>query len=166
MPNLIITAGIPGSGKSTWARSFFDLKYTIISADAIRLKLFGSLVAAHEGDRAENNRRVFAEHTRLVRDALSHNVDVIVDNTSLTPRSREEQRALADEYEAKCHLILFTDLQTAIARNSMRQFIEADAFVPLHIMESMVKQYYDTVFLLMTGERSLYTSVTEIGHYE
>ena len=49
MPNLVILAGVPGSGKSTWARAFFDLKYRIVSTDEIRRRQFGTLKAAHDG---------------------------------------------------------------------------------------------------------------------
>lgn len=163
MPNLVMLAGVPGSGKSTWARTFFDLKYTNVSADDVRVREFGSLEAAYLGDLQANNERVFEIVHRNIRDSLTHGVDVLADATHLTRKARHEIRALAhDLYSVRTHLVVFKNVQQALARNARRIGMTR---VPDPVQERMVIGYRDLLADLDDGERGLYTSVTMIESF-
>lgn len=160
MRNLLIAVGIPGSGKSTWAKELFDLKYTIVSSDVIRLRLFGDLATAHnEANKEANNTLVWSTYHRQIRECLEHNVSVYADATHLSASSREELRDIATQTGAKAHVVMFMNIQDAIARNARRP----DATrVPDDVMVMFQNRYYDALFSLRSGEAEKYASVTFI----
>lgn len=156
---LLILAGIPGCGKSTLAKTFFDLKYAVVSSDAIRLDLFSSLKGAHqESKRKEYNARVFSIFHDLIRERLQHNVDVIADATNLNHFARTKLLDIADLCHAEAHLVLFKNLNQALERNAAR---DDDKRVPEGAMAHMVDKYWDTLARL-PQEAPNYTSITLI----
>jgi predicted kinase len=161
MTNLLILAGVPGSGKSTWAKRFFDLKYNIVNPDKIRIKLYGSLRAAHEPSiREQANIRVFDEFHNSIIESLQHNVDVIADATNLNVKARARLSQIAKENGAACHLILFTNAGQAVERNLQR---DPDQIVPEQAMEYMFDKYWDTLDRVMHVERDNYDSITKVA---
>lgn len=158
MSNLIILAGIPGCGKSTWARM---LRLPIVSSDEIRQTIFGSLKSAHLPEvKKDANNRVFALFHTQIGDCLTKKKSVIADATNLTARSREELRRIAYVHNAGVHLVLFDNLGQALERNQAR---EEDAQVPPEVMAHMHRKYVEMVSGL-SSER--YSSVTRIDAYE
>ena len=77
--NLIILSGVAGVGKSTYVEQYYP-NATIISSDAIKIEL------GHEGP---NDKTIFAEVYRRVRNAMIRGDETIVaDATFLTRKSR------------------------------------------------------------------------------
>lgn len=143
MPNLLILAGIPGCGKSTWAKNYFDLMYAVVSSDRIRKEIFGSLKDAHRPEvKKDANRRVFEKFHDDIRTKLEFGVDVIADATSLTAESRTKLRDIGRAVPAKVHLVLFKNVAEALLRNEQR---EEDQRVPLDVMNHMLKKYLKTL---------------------
>src|SRR4051812_41108561 len=121
MANLIIPVGVPGSGKSTWAKSMLDLKYHIVSSDDIRMRLFGSLRAAHEPEvKKDDKAKVWATFYREIDDCLAHGVDVVADATNLRAFAREKLRDIAKLQHAQTHVLLFDNYYQAWFRNRER----------------------------------------------
>lgn len=163
MPNLVMLAGVPGSGKSTWANAFFDLKYKRVSSDEIRMRLFGGLKVAHEPNaKAQNNERVWAVFHDTILDTLAHGVDVLADATHLTRRSRHDVRQHAHATGAKTHLVVFKNVQEALERNALRT---ADARVPDEVQGRMLVGYRNLLADLQDGERGLYDTVTMVESF-
>lgn len=151
MANLVILAGLPASGKTTWAKTFFDLKYAIVSSDEIRERLAGSLRAAHEKQLKPWD--VFYDE---ITDRLTHGVDVIADATFLTTKHRDRAHAVALATDSPLHLVLFTNWAVATERNAARD----DATrVPDDAMHGMRVLFWDTVDRLTAEE---YATVTKI----
>jgi predicted kinase len=149
MANLLIPMGIPGSGKSTWVKTMLDGKYTIISSDAIRKSLFGSLKAAHTPDeKAKNNAKVWDIFYRDIEEALKHNVDVVADATNLRAFARERLREIAERTGAKTHLLVFNNLDQACLRNVQRN---EDAVVPDAVMDDMIDQWEVAMEAILDG---------------
>lgn len=83
MRNLvIITVGIPGSGKTTWAKHYKEKHpaVVIVSNDEVRKDLFGTEVC-----NPSQNSIVYDEVYRRVEKALTEKHDVIVDGTHVHP---------------------------------------------------------------------------------
>ena len=75
--------GLPGSGKSTYAKELADLTGAVIcSSDAIRAELFGDI------NSQTNNDAVFSELHKRVKENLRKNVNVIYDATNISSKRR------------------------------------------------------------------------------
>ena len=90
--NLIITVGISGSGKSTWAHERWlndPNKYTVVNRDKIRELLFGYTEESIEqyylrGDISRLEKQVTRYEDTLIYEGLNHGKTVIVDATHLS----------------------------------------------------------------------------------
>ena len=149
VPRLYIMAGVPGCGKSTWARRFFS-EYQIVSTDVLREQKW-------PGEPYDHNRNpeVFDEFHRLIGEFLP-SWDVVADATSLQSSARQVLRDIADKHGAEAHLVFFKNAKTAVARNAQR---EGQALVPPDAMEIMLIKYIDTLSAILNEE---YTSITII----
>lgn len=151
MANLVILAGLPASGKSTWARTFFDLKYSIVSSDEIRKRLAGSLRAAHE-----ERLKPWDVFYHEIKERLVQSVDVIADATFLTTKHRDRAREIALATSSPLHLVLFKNWYVAVQRNAARD----DATrVPDDAMNGMGDLLWDTVSQIAHED---YATVTTI----
>jgi predicted kinase len=160
MTRLYILAGIPGSGKSTWAKNMFP-DATYVSSDEIRLKMYPSLEEANRVPDA--NARVFAEFHLRVEEYLNlPDNDVVADATCLTKDSRSTLLKIAREFNGcEVHLVLFVNTGQALIRNKERN---ADLVVPEKVMnEKMMPRLTETKRSLNQGDKKLYDSVTYIA---
>lgn len=155
MANLILLIGVPGCGKSTWAKTFFDLHYAVVSSDEIRKELAGSLREAHQ----EKVKPWDLFYDRI-EDRLKHNVDTIADATFLTKGHRLRAREVADRCNADCHVVLFKNWHVATLRNEER---DEDAKVPDYVMDDMHRLYMDTLAQLVQED---YATVTKIEAFD
>lgn len=149
MQTLKILAGIPGSGKTTWAREMIDDDTIWLSSDSIRAELFGS-----EEDQS-NNGLVFNEMFKRTVAALSNGKDAIYDATNLNSKRREnlikEIRHTIKERVLIYAYVFATPYPTCIERNNARARV-----VPEYAMERMYKSFqvpaifegFDSVFLI------------------
>jgi aminoglycoside phosphotransferase family enzyme/predicted kinase len=105
-PALIITHGLPGSGKTTFAQAALEKYGAIrIRSDVERKRLFG-LGPLEESRTGENiysleaTQRTYARLLALVRIALAAGYPVIVDAAFLKQSERQQFHALANEMGA------------------------------------------------------------------
>ena len=119
MAKLIILCGLPGSGKSSYAKAikdYDDEDNTIIhSSDAIRGELFGD--PSFQGD----NSKVFELLHKRVRADLQAGRTVIYDATNITRKARRGVVNLAHPINdtVECHII-WTDPIECRRRDSLR----------------------------------------------
>lgn len=106
-PALIITHGLPGSGKTTFAQAALErLQALRIRSDVERKRLFGLAPLAdssHIGSNmyaADATRRTYARLHELARELLMAGFAVIVDAAFLKREERERFRELARELAA------------------------------------------------------------------
>lgn len=120
-PTLFFTLGLPGSGKSTWARQEIDRRpagsITRVNKDDLRAMMHNS---RHAGRATE--RHIMAARDALVGDALRAGVDVIVDDTNAHPSHERDMRELAAAFGATFVVKSFLDvpLSECIARDAQR----------------------------------------------
>lgn len=99
MTSLHITRGLPGSGKTTFAKAWVDESPTTrtrVNRDDLRDMLFGSRV----GLTFEQEQHVTSASHALVRAHLRRGLDVITDDTNLRPRHVREWRKIAAQHDA------------------------------------------------------------------
>lgn len=124
-PKVIITRGLPASGKSTFARDWVaeDPENRVqVEKDQIRknTKLFKDGTYNHKrGDESI----VVKERDRQIRDALDANKSVIVSDTNLVKKHVSQISSIAREYQAEVEVKDFLDVPLAelIERDSKRE---------------------------------------------
>lgn len=119
MKNVILTRGLPASGKSTWARAEqarHPGRYKVINKDSLRAML--------DGGRYSKPNEAFVLNARnaLILQALSAGCSVIVDDTNLNPVHEQTIRDLVRGV-ATVEVKDFTDvaLETCIMRDLQRE---------------------------------------------
>lgn len=124
MNKLYTMIGIPGSGKSTFAKSHPEC--IVVCPDTIRKELFGDEACQKDGN------LVFKLAYERIEKALSENKDVIFDATNTTVRSRKPLL----KYKA-IHYAVFvnTDINECKKRNANRE-----RKVPEDVIERMARQ--------------------------
>ncbi len=118
MKKVILTRGLPGSGKSTWAKQVLDEKpgsYKRINKDDLRAML--------DNNRWSNDNEKFVLKVRnmLVLEALSRGKHVIIDDTNLHPKHERTIKELV-KGDALVEIKDFTHvpLKTCIERDLKR----------------------------------------------
>ena len=135
---LYITVGLPGSGKSTFAKNFVKTSVTPIeylSSDELRA-VFGS----GEEDQTVTP-LVFGHIKRKVDEFLKDGKNVLVDATSVNRRERGDYIKIAKKYDAKVVALVFRmDRAGLIARNKKRGN-EGGRVVPDFVIDKMLAKY-------------------------
>jgi predicted kinase len=122
---LILTVGLPRSGKSTYARS---LGFPIVNPDSIRLALHGQRFKAS----AESDVWAIAKTMVKALFLAGHNT-VVVDATSVTKKARDSWRS--SDWLTEFH-VLTTDKATCIKRARALQDDEI-----ISVIERMAMSY-------------------------
>lgn len=120
MTQIIVTRGLPGSGKSTWAKGLAALvnNTVIIERDELRMQLFKSYWTG----KPEDEERVTRLQDKLVRASLSEGMVVIVSDTHLPDRSVKKWLKLGHELSVPVYVQDFRDVPLAqcLANNLSR----------------------------------------------
>lgn len=139
MPKLYIPVGIPGCGKpgcgkSTLSKNILGATLTH-STDAIRERVTSDI-----NDQSQN-KDVFEIFHREIGEALASGRNSIADATNLRRFARTRLRFIAEEHNAETHVIVFTNIAQAVARNLAR----TERIVPADVMIRMIDQYHQAI---------------------
>ncbi len=138
MMPLMVMVGLPGSGKSTWARRYTRRypSWLIISADDIRRQLYGDAVIQGEWrDIWQSVIQQLSEGRQAIAQGQASGV--IYDATNVRRRHRREfvQMARRYEYAPLVAVWMDTPLEICLARNRVRS-----RQVPAEVIEKMYRQ--------------------------
>ena len=128
-PKLFMLIGLPGSGKSTFARNkvkFYDnacneTRLEIVSSDDIREELYGTRSC-------QKDPAIIFEiaHERII-NSLKQGWDVIFDATNITRKNRASLLKKIPAYTEKFAQICWAPISTCIERDLKREFsVKAD----------------------------------------
>jgi predicted kinase len=137
-PTLIILCGVPGSGKTTYAKDYIERHPNTIhlSSDAIRKELYGD--ENIQGDPGD----VFSLMQKRAIEALNHGENVLYDATNITRKDRASIIGICPKFaRIECHII-WAPIETCIERDAAR-----DRTVGKEVIDRMLKRfqapYYD-----------------------
>lgn len=133
---LYITVGLPGSGKSTYAKKFIaDKNVEYLSSDSLR-----AVYGKGEDDQTVTP-IVFGHIKRKVDEFLKDGKNVMVDATSVNRRERSDYINSAKKYGAKVVALVFKmDRQGLIDRNKKRGE-EGGRVVPDWVIDKMLNKF-------------------------
>lgn len=100
MTTLTILRGLPGSGKSTWARQHADSNTVIVSLDGLRTMMAGGRQAWHETMNQQMNRLLVRQAHTIISDLLAKGVNVISDSQHVNPRFCVDEVRIASRHKA------------------------------------------------------------------
>lgn len=133
MLKFIMLVGLPGSGKSTYAKKLIDNNTVWLSSDKIREEIYGT------EEEQKNPALVFSLMFDRTVENLNNNKNVIYDATNINRRLRKD---LLDRLKRKVNnvfyecVLIYTKLEECKKRNSKR-----DRKVPEYIIDKMVKNF-------------------------
>lgn len=133
MNKLIITRGLPASGKSTWAKQWVleDPEHRVrINQDDIRLMLGKYWVPSRE-------KLVQEIQFDAIVEALSREFDVVIDNTNLNNKVLDQFNRLIktfEDYEIEYKDFFDTPLSVCIERDKNRD---------LQVTEKVIRSFYN-----------------------
>lgn len=121
MLKVILTVGIPGSGKSTWAKAEIakdPANWVRVNNDDLRAMMNGSVWSS------DYEKMITDTRNYLIRDALKRNKHVIIDNLNLNRRHFADVCKIAKSLNKNIQVFekdFFIDLEEAIARDAKRE---------------------------------------------
>ena len=137
-PVLILLCGIPGSGKTTWAKNYISKNpdFVHLSSDAIRAELYGD--ENIQGSPVE----VFTLMQKKAVESLNAGYNVVYDATSMTRKDRAGIISMCPKFtHIQCNII-WAPIETCIERDTTRE-----RTVGKEVIDRMLKRfqmpYYD-----------------------
>lgn len=118
----ILTRGLPGSGKSTWAKQWVTQapNRVRVNRDDIREELYGKEYHGNQKKEAEE-KVTQVEHTRIQR-ALKEGKSVVSDNMHVNPRFLKAFYRMSEQTGVKLgHRDFPVSVEEAIRRNHLRE---------------------------------------------
>lgn len=147
MPKIILTRGLPASGKSTWARELVRSelgRWKRINKDDMRLML-------DEGKWSKKNEQfILLMRDTMALSALEHGFNVIIDDTNLHEKHLLRMKELAKEVKKLWNKDVEVEVKD-FTNVSLETCIERDLKRPNSVGEKVIKQMYQQ-FLAKTEE--------------
>lgn len=137
MPKLTLLCGLPGSGKTTFAKQHLASYGTYVSRDDIRFSLLRD-----DEDYFTHETTVWSKYISSLVFSLKQGRDVIADSTNLTAKARKRLINNIDLFVKEPYSIEIcafnVPLDIVLSRNATRQ---GRALVPADTIRKMAKTY-------------------------
>lgn len=135
---LFLTVGLPGSGKSTYAKQFISNhheKIVYLSSDELRAK-FGK----DENDQSVTP-KVFSYIKQQVDILLESKQNVLVDATNVNRKERKDYIDCAIKYGAKVIVFVFELEREQLIERNVKRGATGGRNVPEHVIDKMLLKY-------------------------
>lgn len=132
MPQLILLCGVPGAGKTTYAKDFMEHNNNAVhlTSDGIRAELYGD--ESIQGNPAD----VFALMQKRAVDALNNGRHVIYDATNITRKDRAGIIGVCPKFtRIECHVI-WAPIEVCVERDAAR-----DRTVGKEVINKMLRRF-------------------------
>lgn len=138
--------GVPGSGKSTFVNKIIDEyvekgNYYLASTDNLVEKWSNE----HNITYSEGFKDFIFAATAVTRDeikeAVNNHKDVILDQTSLTPKSRKPKLAMFPKYYHKIAIVMKTPDMDELNRRLANR---PGKIIPQNVIDTMIKSFNDS----------------------
>lgn len=133
---LYLMCGIPGSGKSTFAKTYFP-NATYVSRDEVRYSM-----VTEDKEYFSKEDQVFSTFVNKINEGLGESVDVIADATHLNPQSRAKlfsKLKINKNYTQVVAVVMRTPLNVCLERNENRRGTRA--YVPPSVIRRMYNSF-------------------------
>lgn len=131
MPKLIILCGIPGSGKTTYAKEYIKHHGGVhLSSDLIRKELYG-----HESTQGNPN-EVFALMQSRAIEALNNGTTVVYDATNITRKDRSNIIAACPKFVRIEAHVIWAPIEKCIEQDAARNRTVGTA-----VIDKMLKRF-------------------------
>lgn len=143
MKELVLMMGVPGSGKSTYARNILKYGDIYVSRDEIRYSML-----TDEDDYFAKENEVIKTFIQYIDDALidtQYQGKVYADATHLSPKGRAQVLNQLKNKNKVSVIYLDVPLKVILARNAQR---EGRALVP----ENVIRRMYKSIILPTKAE--------------
>jgi predicted kinase len=130
-PEFLMLVGLPGSGKSTYIKKYFNQNLRVHSSDDIREELSGDV------NNQDINKQVFELLHKRVKEDLRNGISCVYDATNISWKRRKaflEELNSIDCWKV-CHIIA-TPFEVCLEQNRQR-----DRKVPYEVIERMYKNF-------------------------
>ena len=130
-PVLILLCGIPGSGKTTWAKNYISKNpdFAHLSSDAIRAELYGD--ENIQGNPVE----VFTLMQKKAVESLNAGYNVVYDATSMTRKDRAGIISMCPKFtHIQCNII-WAPIETCIERDTEKKVLNKMKVIYLVLKE-------------------------------
>lgn len=115
-PKLLALRGLPGSGKTTYAKELVNKGWVRVNKDDLRAMLNNGKFSK------DNESYVLSLRDEIIISSLVQGKNVVIDDTNLDPKHLIAFESIAGEFLADFEIRFFdTDLQECIKRNSLRE---------------------------------------------
>lgn len=136
---LIITLGIPGSGKSTWRKDFTSKhsEWEVICPDDLRKEITGDV------SNITQDAKVWETAYHTLKEYLSNKEDVIFDSTACSTRTQKAIENIAKAHNAIIMYKIF-EIDTQVAKdrivNDLNHNVDRSK-VPMEIVDKMAENF-------------------------
>lgn len=133
MPEVIILKGLPGSGKSTWAKAQVDKQpgvYKRVNKDDLRAMMDNSAWGG------KSEKFVLMIRNRIILDAVKAGYSVIVDDTNFNPTHLDTITRLVDHIEG-------VKVRVKEFECSVEECIKRDLKRPNSVGEKVIREMYN-----------------------
>lgn len=138
-PRLVVTRGLPGSGKTTFAREWVAEDHanrSRVNRDDIRVLL-------HDGYQKINETKVTVARDALIGSLLRRGVSVVSDDTNLPNRTIRDLHRVAEQAEAEFEIKDMTNVSPGICIMRDRGRFNASGSIKGCVGEEVILNFYD-----------------------